>query len=407
MRSSLRFSVIIPTLCLSCVSNANADWHLLRTDLTMSEIRSPRIDRRMVHFLDQTGFETSTPLDQVFFVLPSERASAWEYTFAGSGTPALITFTDDQRLQALVQDSDDPDRLQFITAFDSEPRTITLDHLRSLVMVPMSETSIDSNGNDAIRLLNNDTLTGFIESIGESVSIDTDGVIRTFQLDQTSAVQLATDPVTIAGTYLYLDADHRMLTDSLNASTTISGSAHALIFQHNNTGTPSQSTLIEFDPQRFAGIDNEHASVDLIPLGSLTPEISPAGDRSWTPHPSELIEQIPNSGLSDLDLKAPVQLRYTIEEPASRFACVAELIAGRWSDCELIIAAGSNGSQLVEIESHRLNPTRDEVEITVDLPKGTTELIISVEPGINGPIQDRVILRKPRLLIERPLPQFE
>ena len=184
MRSSLRFSVIIPTLCLSCVSNANADWHLLRADLTMSEIRSPRIERGMVHYLDQTGFETSTPLDQVFFVLPSERGPQWEYTFAGSGTPALIHLTDDQRLQAQIQDNENPDLLQFITEFDSEPRTIPLDQLRSLKMTTVTQSPIDNDGSDTIRLLNNDTLTGFIESIGESVSIDSDGVIRNFQLNQ-------------------------------------------------------------------------------------------------------------------------------------------------------------------------------------------------------------------------------
>ena len=79
----------------------------------------------------------------------------------------------------------------------------------------------------------------------------------------------------------------------------------------------------------------------------------------------------------------------------------------RWSDCELIISAGSDSTPIVEIETHRLNTMRDQVEISIDLPQNTSELIISVEPGINGPIQDRVILRKPRLLIKQPLPQFE
>lgn len=407
MRSSLRFSVIIPTLCLSCVSNANADWHLLRADLTMSEIRSPRIERGMVHYLDQTGFETSTPLDQVFFVLPSERGPQWEYTFAGSGTPALIHLTDDQRLQAQIQDNENPDLLQFITEFDSEPRTIPLDQLRLLKMTTDTQSPIDNNGNDTIRLLNNDTLTGFIESIGESVSIDSDGVIRTFQLNQASFVELATDATIIPGTYLYLDADHRMRSHSITASTSSVGTAQSLIFQ-SDTNAPTRSIQIEFEPQRFAGIEMELESASMIPLAALKPKtITPTGDRSWTQPPSTLIEQIPNSGLNDLDLKAPIQLRYQFESPVSRFACIAELIADRWSDCELIISAGSDSTPIVEIETHRLNTMRDQVEISIDLPQNTSELIISVEPGINGPIQDRVILRKPRLLIKQPLPQFE
>jgi hypothetical protein len=40
-------------------------------------------------------------------------------------------------------------------------------------------------------------------------------------------------------------------------------------------------------------------------------------------------------------------------------------------------------------------------ELNTPLPRGATHLIIEVDPGEHGPIQDRVLIHRPRLLVQQ------
>lgn len=404
-------SILITSLAFaSSAASASMNWFVCKTDLSMSSIRSPRIDSGVLSYIDTMGFDQDLPLDQVFFLLPAQEAPSFAYQFDGSGTLATLTLTDQQYFPVLIQDTDNPDKLKFITPFDSQARSVfleSIDHLRVGYTPPESLVLAQD---DLIRLNSNDTLSGFIESIGSIVVIDTEDRTRSFPLDQINLIQLTSDPDLIPGIYVYLDSDIRMAVGDLVSSESDFGSGSMLYLEQTATDIPPEfgPVRIEFEPEQFGGIDIKHRFLDMVSLASLTPSsITPTGDRSWTPDPESLTTTLPNSGLGDLDLQAPVEIRYALDQQATRFACDAELIAGQWSDCTLEIRAITGQSQEILIQSIRLNTDNSRSKINIDLPESTSELVIRVEPGANGPIQDRVILRKPRLLIEQSLPQFE
>ncbi len=404
-------SILVTSLaCASSISHASTDWFVCTTDLEIRMIRSPHIESGELNYRDTRGMTHTRSLDEVFFVLPTQQPDHWGYHYQGSGETTKLTLTDQQRFPALLLDTDDAEFVQVLTPFESTPRSVrieSVDHFRVGWIPPEALSSVE---NDVVRLRSNDLITGFVEFIGEVVLIDTDDQMRTFPIDQVNLIQLANDPAPTPGVYVYIDRDIRLLVTDLESSDADPGSGMMLYLDHSETSSPPthRPVRVAFEPQRFGGIDIKHRFRNMVPLASLTPDtITPTGDRSWTPDPEQIVTTIPNSGLDDLDLRAPVEIRYTLDQPASRFACDVELNAGLWSDCTLEILTSSSSAEPTTLRSIRLNPDSIKSSVLVDLPEDADELIIRIDPGINGPIQDRVILRMPRLLIEHDLPQFE
>lgn len=408
MRSIL-ISSLTCVLTMTHLSHASTDWYVCTTDLAIRMIRSPNIESGSLNYRDTRGMTHTLSLDEVFFVLPTQQPDDWGYHYQGSGESARLTLIDQQRLPVLLQDTDDADLLRVLTPFESTPRSIPIETVDNLRVGWFPSNALASVENDVIRLNSNDLITGFVEFIGDVVIIDADEKMRTFPIDQVNLIQLANDPAPTPGVYVYIDRDIRLAVNDLESSDAEPGSGLMLILDRSNTSAPPPRPVrVAFESQRFGGIDIEHRFIHMVPLTSLVPQsITPTGQRSWTPDPETIVTSIPNSGLGDLDLRAPVEIRYTLDQPASRFACDVELNAGEWSDCTLEILTGSSSAKPISIRSIRLNHESSRSSVLVDLPEDADELIIRIDPGINGPIQDRVILRKPRLLIKNALPQFE
>ncbi len=383
-------------LALSGIAQAGSDWYICNTNLELSRISSPRIESDTVFFLGSSGFESRRSVDDVFFILPSFKPEPREsIQSSGSGSPIWLTTTDLQRAPVHISDSDDPDTLSLSWMDDLAIRSIDLEMVRLLTSAPETLFNLAAIQDDYILLNNGDEITGFIESIGSTVVIDTDAGTRSFPLEQSQLIQLANDTRPAPGTYLHLDAHTRLRATELNVSIEEFGSA--IITSLGSDG------LIEIAPDRFGGIDIVHDQLRLVPLTDLhISSIQPTGNRSWTPTPTppNTASMIPGSGLIDLDLRAPVRIEFDLAPGTTRFACTAELVVGPWSDCTLIIEAGQTHSQMIVIEDLHLNTAQSTAIVLVDLPKDATVLSIRVEPGANGPIQDHVILRQPRLLVE-------
>jgi len=396
MNYSSRSILLSSMLALTAAAQAGTDWYICNTDLELSRITSPRIESDTVFFLDKSGFESRRPIDDLFFILPSFSPEPREsIRSSGSGSPVWLTTTDLQKIQIHLSDNDDPDTLSLSGMDDQTNRTIDLETVRLLTSAPETPFNTSAVQDDYILLNNGDEIIGFIESIGSTVVIDTDAGIRTFPLEQTQLIQLANEAQPVPGTYLHLDSDIRLRAAELDVSIEEFGSTII-------TGLGSEYP-IQIEPDRLGGIDIVHDQLRLVPLTDLQiSTIQPTGGRSWTPDPTptNTTSTIPGSGLIDLDLRAPVLIEYDLAPGTTRFACTAELVVGPWSDCTLIIEAGQTHSQTIVIEDVHLNATQSTVSVLVDLPKDATVLSIRVEPGANGPIQDHVILRQPRLLVE-------
>jgi hypothetical protein len=100
-----------------------------------------------------------------------------------------------------------------------------------------------------------------------------------------------------------------------------------------------------------------------------------------------------------LYLHAPLTLSFKLPESSLRVAAIAELADDdadpadlrRWADFDLSLASGQSQKRVrinAENPSHRLS-----------LPVEGRELIVELDPGVNGPILDRLRLRDAAVLV--------
>lgn len=93
-----------------------------------------------------------------------------------------------------------------------------------------------------------------------------------------------------------------------------------------------------------------------------------------------------------LHLHAPMTVTFTLPDGAKRFAATAELDAGphepaAWASFDVIVRAGGD-----EIARHTISASQPRAAINLTLD-GATTLTLDLEPGVNGPIMDRLRLR--------------
>jgi hypothetical protein len=95
-----------------------------------------------------------------------------------------------------------------------------------------------------------------------------------------------------------------------------------------------------------------------------------------------------------------MRVHYPLPSGATRFACTLEAPIEEWTDCvvRVIVQSDRGSSTLFE---GRLSAEVSKAELNTPLPRGATHLIIEVDPGEHGPIQDRVLIHRPRLLVQQ------
>lgn len=139
----------------------------------------------------------------------------------------------------------------------------------------------------------------------------------------------------------------------------------------------------------------------LIPLCSLPPsKQAPLGDRRWTRPIAIADADRAVLGAGDIELPGPLSVEWDLPPGATRIAADAELPRQMWTwgDCQIVVSTG--GSPQTELFRARLNADQPQARIAVAL-NGAQRLSIRIEPGPFGPVQNRVILRRPVLLVER------
>jgi hypothetical protein len=95
-----------------------------------------------------------------------------------------------------------------------------------------------------------------------------------------------------------------------------------------------------------------------------------------------------------------MRVEWTLPAGASKLGTIAELppSARVWGDCEVIVEAVS-GARATELARAHLSGATPSAEISGSL-SGATKLRVTIDAGPSGPIQDRVVLRRPMILIE-------
>lgn len=379
------------------------DWWIIDQSTTLAALASPAPSRRA---------GTSSPLDP---------------------PPAWIDLVDGQRFigRLAPPPADAPADEQVIRW--SHPRlgtlSVELDSLRRLVR-PTRETTQEPVGwsesvrTDTAWLSNGDRFDGFIEGISTtdpaspqastSLLITPAGSPRntpptSILLDQFAAVVFA-NPVKPAApntARLWLGDGSILNVESLDidatsgrvtiASSTLPGEAG------KQRGGPSES--LELNQLRAVAF--EGARLHALTQQPIA-ESGPVDGRRVAP--ISIAAPVLDGGpaplnAEDLILPGPMFVEWTLPPGASRIAGWATLdpAAGAWGDCEVRVSLRPQVGEAREIIRGRVNADTPVLAISAPLNAAATDLLrIEVLPGANGPIQDRIVLKRMLILATRP-----
>ena len=301
---------------------------------------------------------------------PDQRADA----------PAQIRLTDGQRLTGSLAGAVDEQTLMWDAAHGTV--AVPIDRIVSIhLRGPTPDTDARDDA-DVIGMTNDDEIAGLLESISETdITMNVDGQTLSVAWDQVAHLRLINPAEAAAGTWVWLDDGSRLLTTGL------------VITRERVTAqcVDGQALNVPRAAVRGARFTHDH---DLVDLQSLTPTIEAGGVVFGVPTP-------PEHGDEQVILHAPIRVRYALPAGAVRFAAVATVDQEdlEWADLELMLSAAGS-----EAERVRLNAQRPGAVLNLPLQESDppTTMVIELDPGVNGPVRDRVTLSDAFILVERP-----
>lgn len=266
---------------------------------------------------------------------------------------------------------------------------VPLERIGSVILAPEARLPAPARG-DVLTLSNGDRIEGFVEALGDPVSIRAGEGARTqlleVPLDRVSALRMVTPRRDPTGRRLWLrDGTVVDVRDVLVAD---DGVVRLEGLPFVGDVQPKQLSLSALVAVLF---DHE----TLVPLCELEILGSSAPDTRYAVPEPEALDELAPLGLSRVALHGPMALRYRL--PATPVFLTAEarlpVTARTWSDCDLVVR--DDETEVARVHLDARNPVA-EVET---LLQGAT-LQIEITEGRNGPIQDTVILHRAMLLVE-------
>ncbi|MBL0926697.1 MAG: hypothetical protein IBJ11_03465 [Phycisphaerales bacterium] len=254
---------------------------------------------------------------------------------------------------------------------------------------------------DEVRLANGDQLTGFVLSAGAAVELEqAEKATLTLPFERVASITLANRRKRPSGAMAFLAEGSVVAVDAM----TLGPDGLVLGPPGGADPAPLPVGLRAFVPR----------AERLVPLSSLAPtsQTPPPGRRFADPislrrHPDDPAFGVPPAlSAWDILLPGPMTVVYTLPADlrAGRLAFTASIdtSAAPWGDAVLIVSMGGR-----ELARQRLNIDRPAAAVNVVLPAspGSPSLLtITLDPGEQGPIHDRVTLHRPLLLAEPPAP---
>lgn len=300
---------------------------------------------------------------------------------------------------------------------------VSLDDARSIVLVPDSIVP-HATESDVIALANGDLMTGLIESIGGTVTLDRftsgSGAQGAANGSKTAGAQPGSEPVEVpiarvaAIAFVTPPAEahgHRLWCADgtiVDASPTLDIGTGLLQIRRparrgdapSGTATkspPAPSTIPILRQEEILGFVPDPARV--VALASLTPaEARQSGtDPRFRVERPERVAGIWPADAAPVVVHGPAVVQYRL--PAPGCSIVGEIRAAqpdpRWTDFEVVIRDAES-----EILRQHVGP--ETPPIPIHLSMRSAELSIEVTEGEGGPIRDAIEIRRCLLVLPRP-----
>jgi hypothetical protein len=344
--------------------------------------------------LDQPAIEERTINQQL---PPSERAKVYGRLdlIDGQALPGGLAAAS----PSSDKPPDKPDQLSWNSKLFGRI-TLPLDSVKTLVLVPDRADLRPAAGtkDDTVILLNGDRAEGFVAGIGASIKLEKSGKTSDLPITRVAAVQLANAPRPPEGAWVWLYDGTAIAASQL----TIDSAGHTSVAAR--LAGQSKQPIATLDANDLRAICFDAGSLRALAASPVTvvdakPGTGPA-QRRWTPP-----LKVPDAhgtplGAVDIEIPGPMTVEWSLPPGATRLGTIAELppSARVWGDCELIVES-VNGSKTTPLAKVHLAGSTPSAEISVAL-NGATKLRMTIDPGPSGPIQDRVVLRRPVVLVE-------
>ncbi|MDF1810202.1 MAG: hypothetical protein P1U42_10965 [Phycisphaerales bacterium] len=385
-------------------------WTLCTRDLEFIETQVVNVNQERVESIDPYGIRRQWRVDDLFFAIAPRRESVQVQTDGEipvlEQVPAdrLIWLTDGQVIRGRVKDSKVPDFLRCTVYTQGTIRSEALIPLEKILYI--SDHQSENLGinpiefaaeSDLIRTYSGDLLEGFIESIGVTTIIETSRGDISLDIDQVETIELANIYEQVQGMYVTTNDGLRIRSDEFDFDF-----EHPLSVSvdHSSFGiTDNSQSIWMLNPDTPSGVDLVDLSSRVVSFAEITPElIEPTGDRNWTPDPSIMTGNT-HPVFSTIDLHAPVRVMYPLPRGSEHFACKLIAPINLWTDCVVSVHSITYSGQRVELIRQRLNAEVPSIELNTELDRDTQHIEFRVDPGMNGPIQDRVLIEYPRLIV--------
>jgi hypothetical protein len=318
-----------------------------------------------------------------------------------------VELTDGQRVIMLIEPSSDEELVQGKRLESHQLVSIPLERIRSIRRVSETRdfqspvTLFDASiEDDAIRLSNEDTVLGFIISIGQNVLIETTSngqtLTRNYPVDQIRAMMLQNPEEPGAGLYILTT-----LRERLRVSDYQWDEARGIVASLDDTiHTNSQSQSFNAE---LLGMELVTDSSILIDLQSYSPAIiQPSGDRAWAPDPKLSVSRWVGGNRTRARIESPISMTWNLPVGSSRMTMSVNAWNQQWTNNQVIISTTTTDgvTQTLWSKHYDATPTPDET-LNLELPENAATLRFEIDPAENGPIQDKFFLQLPMVLIEQ------
>ncbi len=335
----------------------------------------------------------------------------------------MLTLTDGQRLLGRPEPGDAGGESLRFRSLRLGELELALEHIAGVERASVSGVTPDATA-DVVRLANGDEVRGFVVEMGPEVAVErTDGSVVAFGLDLVDSVTLA-NPMERSGRPLL-----SLMTGEVIAGVPAAGTETAprcvLLVADLLVNAPIEDTPP--GPSRRGASSSEgliaHLCVDaseirsltlpgeaIRPLASIEPSKIVAGDaRRRTDPPG--VEPSGEARLApSIVFSGPMAVEWSLPEEAGAIAFDARLgptlIAqtappGPWADAILRVSIrGRSGESALVVQ--RLDSRSPTIRVAEGLPgvgEAGRTLVIELDAGAHGPIQDRLLLARPVLIM--------
>ena len=377
--------------CLWCISPsvlAVTPATLIGPDLKAHPIEITTLDNHTLNYFDEERTLRSADIDRYVQL----REIGDSETMDLSGMPG-VWLTNGQRFSgSWVGPTDDGAGLQW-RHNRIGTISIMLEDIAHVSWVPGDATDLRAAPNsDVITLINGDTLSGFVSALaGQGVTLvsESGDAPVTIPYGRIASMSLSNPKTQVIepNHRLTLADGTRVQADRLEIS---GGLVSCRVFPPGELPNDIQMPIDE-----LARIDFWAGGLRLIDLTELPIRARHKTYVFGLPAPLRL------SGRS-VRMHAPGEVAIELPDGSQRFAAVAELdtqdapaTMADWSDFEVIVSSEDH-------EPQRFRISGQQPMIRINTPATEPALNIRLDPGVNGPILDRLLLRDAVILVRTP-----